>query len=152
MRNWIVVLLLGGLLAACAPQVRADPGELVYEVPTGSSLGTLTAIAAGDPVVTRLAQELVVFYTLEARPPAGYGRWTQQLGQGSTVIYTSEKRDAQNNVSAKVEMRWTLSRRSDGYGSVRLETLASEQIDAASIEGAAFGRLDRTYRRVGGSR
>lgn len=152
MRNWILLLGVMGFLAACAPQISADPGEVVYEVPVASSLGTQTAIAAGDPVVTRLAQELVVFYTLEARPPVGYGRWTQTQGQGSTIIYISEKRDAQNNVSGKVEMRWTLSRRADGFGSVRLETLATEQVDVAAIERAAFSRLDRTYKRVAGSR
>lgn len=154
MRNWIVVLLLGvlGVLAACAPQVSADPGEVVYEVPISSSLGVQTMIAAGDPVVTRLAQALVVFYTLEATSPAGYGRWTPQIGQGTAVVYASEKRDPQGAVTGKIEMRWTLGHRPDGNGSVRLETLSSEKADVASVEGAAFARLDRTYRRLGGSR
>lgn len=153
MRNWIVVLLLGmlGVLAACAPQVSADPGEVVYEVPVSNTLGVQPTVA-GDPVTTRLAQALVVFYTLEAQPPLGYGRWTPQLAQGSTVIYTSEKRDAQGAVTGKIEMRWTLGHRPDGNGSVRLETLTSEKLDVSAVEGAAFARLDRTYRRLGGSR
>ena len=154
MRNWtgFLLVLTLGILAACAPQVRADPGEVVYDVPVGSQLGTLQAVAAGNPVVIRLQQELAIYYQIEARSPAGFGRWTPRQGSGSTLIYVSERRNQQNAVTATIEMRWTLAVRADGRGSVRLETLATEQIDVGAVEGPAFNRLDRSFNRVASAR
>ncbi|MDX2006722.1 MAG: hypothetical protein SFU83_15725 [Meiothermus sp.] len=154
MRIWtgFLLVLALGLLAACAPQVRADPGEVVYDVPVSSQLGSLQAVAAGNPVVIRLQQELAVYYQIEARAPSGFGRWVQRQGTGSTVIFISERRNEQNAVTATIEMRWTLGVRADGRGSVRLETLTTEKIDLGAVEGPAFGRLDRSFNRVASAR
>ncbi|MDW8426217.1 MAG: hypothetical protein RMK51_09805, partial [Meiothermus sp.] len=145
MRNWIALALAGmALLAACAPSVRADPGEVVYDVGGGFPWGG----AQGNPVVVRLSQSVATYYALEARPLPGYGRWVQRLGTGSTAIYVSQRLNAQGQPVASIEMRWSFAVRADGFGSVRLETLASEAIDVGLVEGPAFARLDRDFRRV----
>ncbi|WP_337868807.1 hypothetical protein [Meiothermus sp.] len=153
MRNWTVLMIVGiALLAACGPSVRADPGEVVYDVGGGFTSGSAQAVAAGNPVVIRLSQSVATYYALEARPLPGYGRWVQRLGTGSTAIYVSQRTNAQGQVEASIEMRWTFAVRADGFGSVRLETLASEQIDVGLVEGPAFARLDRDFRRVASAR
>ncbi len=153
MRNWIALMLVGvALLAACGPSVRADPGEVVYDVGAGFSVGSVQSAGAGHPVITRLAQSVASYYALEARPLPGYGRWVQRLGTGSTAIYVSQRVNAQGQPEATIEMRWTFAVRADGFGSVRLETLASEQIDVGLVEGPAFARLDRDFRRVASAR
>ncbi len=153
MRYWIGWMLAGmGLLAACGPSVRADPGEVVYDVGGGFPVGSVQAVGAGHPVVIRLSQSVASYYALEARPLPGYGRWVQRLGTGATAIYVSQRLNASGQVEASIEMRWTFAVRADGFGSVRLETLASEQIDVGLVEGPAFSRLDRDFRRVASAR
>ncbi|GEM82317.1 hypothetical protein [Meiothermus hypogaeus] len=153
MRNWIALMLVGiTLLVACGPTVRADPGEVVYEVGSGFPLGSVQAVGAGHPIIVRLSQSVASYYALEARPLPGYGRWVQRLGTGSTAIYVSQRLNAQGQPEATIEMRWTFAVRADGFGSVRLETLASEQIDVGLVEGPAFARLDRDFRRVASAR
>lgn len=153
MRYRIGLLLLGlVLLSACGPSVRADPGEVVYDVGGGLPMGSVQAVGAGHPVIVRLAQSVASYYALEARPLPGYGRWVQRLGTGATAIYISQRLNAQGQVEASIEMRWTFAVRADGFGSVRLETLASEQIDVGAVEGPAFAKLDRDFRRVASAR
>ncbi|RIH81584.1 hypothetical protein Mlute_02759 [Meiothermus luteus] len=152
MRYGIVLLLLGLLLSGCAPAVRADPGEVVYDVSATLPSASAQALSAGHPVVVRLAQAVAAYYALEARPLPGYSRWVQRQGVGSTAVYVSQRINAQGQVEATVEMRWTFAVRADGLGSVRLETLASEMIDAALVEGPAFAWLDRNFRRVASGR
>ncbi|MCS7059161.1 MAG: hypothetical protein NZL94_09815 [Meiothermus sp.] len=152
MRLWFLLVLFGLLLGGCAPAVRADPGEVVYDVSATLPSASAQVLFAGHPVVVRLAQTVAAYYALEARPLPGYGRWVQRQGAGSTAVYVSQRVDAQGRVEAAVEMRWTFAVRPDGYGSVRLETLASETIDVASVEGPAFGWLDRNFRRVASGR
>jgi len=153
MRNWIALMLVGtALLAACGPTVRADPGEVVYEVRAGSATFSTSAVGANSLVLVRLAQSVATYYALEAHPLPGYGRWVQRLGTGSTAVYVSQRINAQGRVEASVEMRWTFGVRADGFGSVRLETLASEKIEVGLVEGPAFSRLDRDFRRVASAR
>lgn len=152
MRKILVFALLAGLIASCAPQVQADKGEVVYEVSAGGQLLAQGAQTASSPVITALARSLATYYALEARPLPGYNRWVQRLAQGATTIYVSERFDPSGKAIATIEMRWTLAVRPDGFGSVRLETRSTEQIDVGLVEGPAFGRLDRDFNRVGSNR
>jgi len=153
MRKILALALLAGLIAGCAPQIQADKGEVVYEVPNLSVFAQQRAQGqVGNPVTTSLSQSVAAYYALEARAPAGYGRWVQRLSQGASAIYVSDKRDSSGKVVATIEMRWTFALRPDGLGSVRLQTLASEQIDVGAVEGPAFARLDRDFRRVASNR
>lgn len=152
MRTLFAALLLAAAaaLSGCAPQVQANPGEVVYDVPR---LGEFTqARAAGDPIVIALAQSVATYYALEAQPLPGYGRWVQRLSEGPSAVYVSNKLDASGKVVATVEMRWSFRARPDGYGVVKLQTLASEKIDVGAVEGPAFGRLDRDFTRVASAR
>ena len=152
MRKLFAAFLLLGLaaLTGCAPQVQANPGEVVYDVQTAGEF--TQARAAGNPILTALGQSVATYYALEAQPLPGYGRWTQRLSQGATAVYVSDKRDAEGKAVATIEMRWSFSVRKDGYGAVKLQTLASEKIDVGAVEGPAFGRLDRDFTRVASAR
>ncbi|MBF6595110.1 MAG: hypothetical protein IVW51_11800 [Thermaceae bacterium] len=152
MRNLFATLLLVGLaaLTSCAPQVQANPGEVVYDVPAAKDFSM--NLAAGNPVLTALAQSVATYYALEAQPLPGYGRWTQRLSQGPTAVYVSQKLDPSGKVVAVIEMRWSFAVRQDGYGVVKLQTLSSDKIDVGAVEGPAFSRLDRDFTRVAGSR
>lgn len=153
MRKILFFALLAGLIASCAPQIQADKGEVVYEVPNLSLFaGQRLQGQAGSPVITSLSQSVATYYALEATPLPGYGRWVQRLSEGASAIYVSEKRDSTGKVVQVIEMRWTFGVRADGFGSVRLQTLASEPIDVGAVEGPAFGRLDRDFRRVASNR
>jgi hypothetical protein len=143
MTKWIAVLVLA--LVACAPQIDLEPGEVVYQVDTNSTLGV------GSPAIARVAQALATYYALEARPLDGYGKWIQRQNLGFTAVYASERRDG-GQVVATVEMRWAFARRQDGLISVRLNTLSNNDIDAGAIEGPAFSKLDSEFRRIASSR
>ncbi|MER3481834.1 MAG: hypothetical protein C4332_00345 [Meiothermus sp.] len=152
MRNLLCAFLLMGIaaLTSCAPQVQANPGEVIYDVQANSEF--TQARAAGNPILTALSQSVATYYALEARPLPGWGRWTQRLSQGATAVYVSEKRDAEGKVIGTIEMRWSFAVRKDGYGVVKLQTLASEKIDVGAVEGPAFGRLDRDFTRLASAR
>ncbi|MDW8481103.1 MAG: hypothetical protein RML14_04285 [Meiothermus sp.] len=80
MRLWFLLVLFGLLLGGCAPAVRADPGEVVYDVSATLPSASAQVLFAGHPVVVRLAQTVAAYYALEARPLPGYGRWVQRQG------------------------------------------------------------------------
>jgi hypothetical protein len=152
MRILFAALLLAAAAAfsGCAPRVQANPGEVVYDVPRSGEF--TQAWAAGNPIVTALAQSVATYYALEAQPLPSYGRWVQRLSEGPTAVYVSNKLDPSGKVVATVEMRWSFGVRPDGYGVVKLQTLASEKIDVGAVEGPAFGRLDRDFTRVASAR
>ncbi|WP_018465842.1 hypothetical protein [Calidithermus timidus] len=159
MKKALGLLLLALALGACAPQIEASKGEMVFE---GVAASTDALVSRSDPsyrpdFTAPFASELAVFYSLRVVPPAGYGPFAvvQQPSNPKEVqvSYLARKVDAQGKVLGTIKMAWLIRERGQGLVSIFLNSRSDDpQVDVVALEAQALSYLTSRFRLLASGR
>jgi hypothetical protein len=155
--NRILLFALSCLvfLNACAPAQTANPGEVIYQYVPGQA----DALFAGTGALTLTAAQqvgmsLVTYFSSQSTASMGYSNLKFQsapeISPGTReMTFVAQKNDESNQIQSV----WRVVDRGSNYVGVFATTKTTDSsVNVANLENAAFGFLDRMFKRISSAR
>ena len=162
MRFALIALI--ALLAACAPNISANPGEIVYQVYEDEGDQALKQIlpnatpSAGIKVYATIAS-CFILQSVESRSPVGYGRFELIPEDSRKLTNSSEKQygyvfvSKRSDNTAELRMSWMVKDVGWPYARVILNTETTDpKLSTTDAENRWFSCLERRMNRVASAR
>jgi hypothetical protein len=155
--NKILLVALSCLvfLNACALAQTANPGEVIYQYVSGQA----DALFAGTGALTLTAAQqigtsLVTYFSSQSTVAPGYGNLKFQsapeISPGTReMTFVAQKNDRSNQIQSV----WRVVDRGSNYvGVFAITKTTDSSVNVVNLENAAFGFLDRIFKRISSAR